>query len=155
MAEPNVLRVVGETPVERLAWIRARAERFFPTAGPSEAALMIGLVSDALTLGSTNVTALRFQNWSVVGAELDWLVLGRFTVPEAELFSYLRALPEAGRECHRHEIFVAAFARDVLASSSAGIRIIQGNVTDDDPIFPFLKSRATWARSIAFRVAVA
>ena len=150
----------GETPADRHAWVRAHADMFFSTAGPTEAALMNGLVSDAVILGCMNVNAIRTQGWCVVGAESDWLALGAIRPvlevdPETDLFTNLCALPEAGRECHRHEVFVASFAKVVITSSQSGVRLIQGTVGEEDPIFSFLRTRQEWARCIAFHGAVA
>jgi hypothetical protein len=55
------------------------------------------LASDALMLGATRVQADRIGMWSVVSADIDWLVLAaNIEVSPADLFHRLVPFPEVG-----------------------------------------------------------
>ena len=89
-------------------------------------AIAARLASDALMLGATRVQADRAGMWSVVSADIDWLVLpASIEVCPADLFHRLVPFPEGGRREVRAEAWVGAYSQVAyVVSADARLRVV-------------------------------
>jgi hypothetical protein len=130
---------------------RAHSEYYFRSGESNLRELVERLVSDALILGCRHVEAVNLNGWAVVAAELDWIMTpSRVPVSEDVAFRGFFGFPESGDNEIRGEGVVAAFCNTVVTSSASGVRIVQGELAPNDPIFSYLRSQK-WQRAVAFR----
>lgn len=120
---------------------------------PDELAMFIA--NDALNLGAKFTAIARLESWWVVGADIDWLLIGHEEHPE-DLFFRLLPLEGGGQNALRREILLAAFAKDIrtIESGSLSQTIIQGSDEECfDGIFSlFEEFPQKFQRLLAFRV---
>lgn len=130
---------------------RAHPEYYFQSGEPTLRELTERLVADAQILGCRNVEAHNVNGWAIVAAEADWISTpARVPVTEDTAFRRFFGFPESGDNEVRGEGVVAAFCRTVVTSSGSGVRVVQGEITLNDPIFSYLRSQK-WQRAVAFR----
>lgn len=108
----------------------------------SAIALAEALAHDALVLGAKRVVIECYDEWTIVGAELDWLnVRGRYphSLEPAELFRRLVPFPEDGANAMRHEVLTTAFASEVVTATPSSDLSITGSTSENDPIWNVLR----------------
>ena len=130
---------------------RAHPEYYFRSGEATLRELADRLVSDARILGCGRVEAIKFDDWTIVAADSDWITR-RSRVPVSEVIAFRRffGFPESGDNEVRGEGVVAAFCRTVVTSSVLDVHVVQGQVAPDDPIFRHLETQ-NWQRAVAFK----
>lgn len=109
-----------------LGVIRSKPEMYVGS-GDRGASLVASLLSDALSLGATETSCVRRDDWYVVSADVDWLTATcRFQFPVPELFRRIVPLPEFGANAMRAEALVAAFAEAVFIATPGAEELIAG-----------------------------
>ncbi len=134
-----------------LQWAEAHPSYFFASGVVSADFMVEQLVVGAQVLGATRVELRRFRSWHVVAASRDWFVSARFPVPEDFNFVALTPFPELGPNCVRPECVVAAFAEAVIVRGPSAIRVVKGEVGENDPVLGEIASPG-WQRAVAFRL---
>lgn len=107
------------------------------------------LLRDALCKEASNVWAERHGDWWVVGGNVDWVSSDGIRTEDA--FRKLIPLPSAGRNCHRSEVIVAAFASAIMTSVGGERTTVLGG---SNLLPPEIEARSgeTVARTVAFRL---
>lgn len=112
--------------------------------------LTVNIINDALLLTDGKVSALRKNNWWIIGSEKDWIVkLSDLSL--TEIFHKIIPFPEAGQNSMHGEVLLTAFAEDVVTISNETL-IIKGNLSKEDNFLKIMQSNNNWKRIIAFRM---
>jgi len=153
--ERGDFKIIGADRTAILEWLRAHPTMLFSNGIATPWALMLHLASDALILGCRHVEQIIRQSWFIVAADADWFELpSGVSVPPEALFEQLVPFPQRGQNCHRAEILVAAFARDVISVKGVKVAVVQGTVAKTDDVIPYVQAQR-WQRAVAFRGIVA
>jgi len=147
MSSPEI-RILDDA----VAVVRRRPSMYLK-AGVTAVNLAEALAHDARLLGARQVTVERHDDWTIVGADIDWL-RERGAHPHdlapADLFRRIVPFPEDGANSMRHEVLATAFATEVASSTPSDRLVVNGNISDDDRIWVLLR-RGGYERSIGFR----
>jgi len=101
--------------VKGLDVMRRRPEMYMPE-GVSAPHIAARLVSSAQELGATHVRVDTHASWSIVSADIDWLLQPPdLNVPIGELFQRLVVLKGGGPNAARAEAWVGAYCRAAVA----------------------------------------
>ena len=128
-----------------LAIIRRRPAMFFRDGQFSPDEAVERIVGEALRCGATDLGIKRLAAWWIIWSAQDWL-------PERDhrtAFERIVSYPEGGQNSVRAEVFLTAFASDVVTQTSAGLLVIKG--TPDPELHRFLSQSADAGRVVAFR----
>lgn len=114
-----------DSPIEQ---VRKNPEMYlFSGFGiPIAERLMLGLVSDAIALGATNINWLRERNSHFVGSTFNWLGLSGQGV-RLEFFDKVVPLEGSPPNSIRHEICLTALCSDV-ALVGEQVMLVRGTV---------------------------
>ena len=107
------------------------------------------LVGAAQFLTRAPVTYFPEGDWWVVAAASDWLKPD--AGPLRAQFRRMTDFAEYGFRHVRPEVFLAAFARDVLTCAGPDREVLWGDVAEDDPIWETCGRAPQQGRIVAFR----
>jgi hypothetical protein len=124
-------------------WMREHPEMFLALLPPQGRDLSGRLAHEALLMGAQNIQVTKSDEWWIISADSDWL--DSPDVGVQEFFERVVPFPEGGRNAHRYEILLTAFATKIITKSSKGTLIVKGTESIElAPIAPGV------ARIIAF-----
>jgi hypothetical protein len=117
--------------VDGLKWVQSSEKQLFATGRANPVGLLAYIVADVLELGRGACHIEHRDSWWLVGSDVDWMT--HASIPVQQLFERVVVAPEHGEHSLRAEVLLAAFARDLLAGTSAGERlVVKGTPPDGD-----------------------
>lgn len=105
------------------------------------------LVQEALEswVEDLEVKVVRRGEWWIVSSSRDWLK----GEDKYRVFHAIVRFPEGGRYAMHMEVFLTAFATDVVTAAPEGYVLFKG---EDDPVlFPYVQEARKSGRMVAFR----
>jgi hypothetical protein len=136
-----------------IAWIRLNRRMFLgglPIVGPHLAAQVI---RDVIWLGALAASVSKIEAWWWILAEQDWLMSNDGNVSLDPFFSIV-PFPAKGRNSHRSEVLLTAFADAVVTRAGDETKWITGG-PDNFPLpqaFALELENVRRGRILAFRI---
>jgi hypothetical protein len=143
---------MGEIRVlDSITHVRSHPRMYFPSGEPTPSLIATRLADDALVLGAKSVCIVRADEWWIISADHDWLMLPHIE-SIGDRFRNFTPFPESGANSCRSEIFVGAFATAAATWTPAEFTWILGAEPDDDCKRQTQALSPNAARSAAFRM---
>ena len=101
---------------------------YFGSKKANPEAICSGIAQAAMLLGCVDVAVQKFDNWWLVSGEVDWLKQpNQIQITDTEVFTSLRAFPEAGDNWFRSEYLAVVFSSALVTFDGNSSKVIKGN----------------------------